>query len=181
MNHQDHVNLIKNGVPQADGTWADFGSGHGAFTLALADVMEEGGIIYSVDRDHSALQGQVRQMTSRFPAITTHIVPADFTQALDLPMLDGIVMANSLHFIRDKLPLLERLITYLKPKGRLIIVEYNTRKANRWVPYPLTYDDWEQLALQAGFASTQLLKTRPSSFLGEFFSAVSITSEDIEE
>jgi len=86
-----------------------------------------------------------------------------------------------LHFIRDKLPLLERLITYLKPKGRLIIVEYNTRKANRWVPYPLTYDDWEQLALQAGFASTQLLKTRPSSFLGEFFSAVSITSEDIEE
>lgn len=180
MNHQDHVNLIKNGVPQAGGIWADFGSGHGAFTLALAEVIGSG-IIYSVDRDHSALQGQMKQMKRHYPEITTHIIPADFTQPLELPKLDGIVMANSLHFIRDKVPVLEQLITYLKPKGRLIMVEYNTRKANRWVPYPLTYTDWEQLAQQVGFNSTQLLMTRPSSFLGEFFSAASMTFGEFDE
>jgi len=131
VNHQDHINLIKNGVPQVGGTWADFGSGHGAFTLALAEVIGDGGVIYSVDRDHSALQGQLKQMTKQYPAITTHIIPADFTQTLDIPQLDGIIMANSLHFIRDKLPVLDKLLTYLKRGGRLIIVEYNTRKANR--------------------------------------------------
>jgi ubiquinone/menaquinone biosynthesis C-methylase UbiE len=176
MNHHDHVNLIKNGLSKDGGTWADLGSGHGAFTLALAEVLGQNSTIYSIDKNSNALQQQVKQMKKQLPAVTTHMISADFTLRLNLPMLDGIIMANSLHFISDKLPLLEQLITYLKPQGRLILVEYNTNKGNRWVPYPLTYSHWEQLAQQAGFASTTLLMTRPSSFLGEFFSAVSITS-----
>lgn len=176
MNHQDHVNLIKNSIPNVGGIWADFGSGQGAFTLALANVIGQDGSIYSIDRDNGALQRQMKQMKKQFPTTATYTISADFSDTLDLPKLDGVIMANSLHFIPDKLPLLEQIITYLKPQGRLILVEYNTNKGNRWVPYPLTYSDWERLAPQAGFASTALLMTRPSSFLGEFFSAVSITS-----
>jgi len=174
MNHQDHVNLIKNGIPQVGGIWADVGSGQGAFTLALAEVIGEEGTIYSIDRDAGALRRQVMLMKQEFPSVKTHIISADFTHPLKLPQLDGIIMANSLHFVPDKLPVLNQLITTLKPQGRLIVVEYNTDKANRWVPYPLTYTRWEHLAQQAGFASTKLLMTRPSSFLGEFFSALSI-------
>jgi ubiquinone/menaquinone biosynthesis C-methylase UbiE len=177
MNHQDHVNLIKKGIPGAGGVWADFGSGQGAFTQALAEVIGNQGFIYSVDKDNSALRRQVTRMQTAFPAVKTRYIPADFTQPLDLPELDGILMANSLHFIADKLPVLTRIMTYLKPQGRLILVEYNTDKGNRWVPYPLTYSRWEKLAQQAGFASTECLVIRPSSFLGEFFSAVSITPE----
>lgn len=174
MNHQDHVNLIKNGIPQAGGIWADLGSGYGAFTLALAEVIGQDGTIYSVDQDAGALRQQVKLMEQQFPTVAIHTVLADFTHLLDLPLLDGIIMANSLHFIPEKLLLLEQLLTLLKPDGRLIVVEYNTDQGNRWVPYPLTYARWEHLARQAGFASTKLLMTRPSSFLGEFFSAVSI-------
>jgi ubiquinone/menaquinone biosynthesis C-methylase UbiE len=176
MNHQDHVNLIIKGIPQTGGTWADFGSGHGAFTQALAEVIGEGGTIYSIDRDQHALKQQMATMNKQFPTIMTHLITADFTQPLDIPILDGIIMANSLHFISDKLPVLTQLMTYLKPKGRLILIEYNTNQGNRWVPYPLTYAHWERLAQQAGFVSTTCLMTRPSSFLGEFFSALSITA-----
>jgi precorrin-6B methylase 2 len=41
---------------QAGGTWADLGSGGGAFTLALADLIGPQGVIYSMDRDRYALQ-----------------------------------------------------------------------------------------------------------------------------
>ena len=174
MNHQDHVKLIRDGIPNKGGKWADLGSGQGAFTLALAEVIGEDGMIVSVDQDNNALRRQAKHMQRHYSSNKTQYISADFTQPLHLPKLDGIIMANSLHFISDKLPVLKRIATYLKPKGRLIIVEYNTDRGNRWVPYPLTYSGWEQLAEKASFVTTQLLMTRPSRFLGEFFSAVSI-------
>ncbi len=56
MNHADHVRLLRGGVPAPGGVWADFGSGEGAFTLALADLLGTSGEIYSVDQDAGALR-----------------------------------------------------------------------------------------------------------------------------
>jgi hypothetical protein len=47
MNHSDHVKLIRNALTNTAGYWADFGSGEGAFTLALADLLHSGSKIYS--------------------------------------------------------------------------------------------------------------------------------------
>ena len=51
MEHSDHVNLLRRGIPQTGGVWADFGSGTGAFTLALAELIQPIGMIISIDRD----------------------------------------------------------------------------------------------------------------------------------
>ena len=174
MNHNDHVNLLRNGIPGQGGVWADLGSGSGAFTLALADLIGATGHIYSVDKDRSALREQERAMRSRFSGTTVHYLTADFTQRLDLPPLDGIVMANSLHYVRKKDPVLQLVRSYLKPGGRLIIVEYNADRGNTWVPYPFSYHTWEVLARQNGFSGTQLLATVPSRFFGEIYSAVNL-------
>lgn len=173
MDHRDHVALIAKGVPTPAGTWADLGSGSGAFTLALADLMGSTGRIYSVDRDRGALQEQQRRMGRRFPDVTVEYVVADFTGPLDLPLLDGIIMANSLHFQRRKKPLLDSLHGLLRAGGRFILVEYNTDRGNRWVPHPISYPTWERLARRSGFVDTELLATVPSSFLGEIYSALS--------
>jgi hypothetical protein len=82
-------------------------------------------------------------------------------------------MANSLHFVREKEALLGRVRGYLKEDGRFLIVEYDTDRGNRWVPHPLSFQSWQQLAQRAGFRHTELVATRASSFLGAFFSAVS--------
>jgi ubiquinone/menaquinone biosynthesis C-methylase UbiE len=174
MNHDDHLMLIRQGVPQnTGGVWADFGSGGGAFTFALAELLGAGSVIYSVDRDGGVLKRQAQKMARDYPEVTVHYLTADFTHPLSLPSLDGILMANSLHFVRRKEGLLERVKGYLKPDGRLLIVEYNTDRGNLWVPHPLSFTSWQALAGKVGFRETELLATRPSSFLGEFFSAVS--------
>lgn len=171
MNHQDHVALLRAGVTQPGGVWADLGAGDGAFTLALAELLGPDATIYAVDRDSRALQRLARTLTARFPTTTLHTRTADFTRPLDLPPLDGIVMANSLHYVQDKVPVLRHLRTYLQLHCPLIVVEYNTDRGNRWVPYPFSYATWQKLSRAAGFTKTTQLATRPSSFLDEFYSA----------
>ena len=72
MNHTDHVALLRGGIESIGGVWADFGSGTGAFTLALADLIGPAGVIYSIDQDRSALAQQERSMLARFPNTIVH-------------------------------------------------------------------------------------------------------------
>ncbi len=173
MNHSDHVRLIREGVIGGGGVWADLGSGSGAFTLALADLLGAGGHICSVDTDTRALREQRDVMQARFPAVNLEQRVADFAKPLDLRQLDGIVMANSLHFQRRKELVLQQVRGMLKPGGRLVLVEYNADKGNIWVPFPLSYPTWQKLSLANGFVETRLLTTVPSRFLREIYSAVS--------
>jgi SAM-dependent methyltransferase len=173
MNHADHVNLLRGGVPAPGGTWADFGSGMGAFTLALAELIGPGSVIHSIDRDAHALAVQAREVRRRFPQVTLHTQCHDYARPLALPPLDGIIAANTLHFQRDALPVVRLLKSYLKEAGRMIVVEYNIGVGNFAVPHPLPFTEWQRLAERCGFAHTELLATRPSRFLHQIYSAVS--------
>jgi SAM-dependent methyltransferase len=172
MDHADHVALLRDGVP-GPGVWADLGSGEGAFTLALADLLGPGSTVYSVDKNKSALAVQLQALAQRFPDTLTHQIAGDFARPLALPPLDGIVIANALHFLREKDGPLRAIRGYLKPGGRLLIVEYNVDQGNPWVPYPFSYATWEDLARRAGFVDTRRLAARPSRFLHEIYSALS--------
>lgn len=172
MNHTQHVRLIRKAIPRKGGVWADLGSGDGAFTLALADLGGEDITIYSVDRDRARLKAQSQAFSQRFPDSDIHFQPADFTGRLNLPPLDGILMANSLHFVRDKRPLIIRLGGYLKKEGRFVLVEYNTDQGNYWVPYPLSYNSFFYMAPDCGLTGPQMLDIEPSSFLKEMYSAL---------
>ena len=173
MNHQDHVRLLQDAVPASGGRWADFGAGDGAFTLALADLLGQGGAIHSVDKDGRALARQRRRMEGRFPGVDVHYHQADYTEPLELPPLDGLVMANALHFHRDKGPVVGRLAATLRAGGRFVLVEYNTDRGNRWVPHPLSFETWAVLAPRHDLTAPRCLATAPSSFLGEFYAALS--------
>ncbi len=177
MEHRDHVGLLRDGVADPGGVWADLGAGWGAFTLALADLLGPGGAIYAVDRDRNTLREGEQAVRARFPGTTLHPQVADFTRPLDLPPLDGIVMANALHFVRDKAPVLAHIAGLLRPGGRLILVEYDADRGNPWVPHPLAYPTWAALATRAGFRDTRRLATVPSRFLGAIYSALSFTPE----
>lgn len=177
MDHADHLNLLRDGVTATGGIWADFGAGRGAFTLALAQLLGRNGEIHAIDRDAGALRANEHALRTLFPpgepAAAVRYVVADFARHLALPPLDGIVVANALHFQRDLDPIVSLFRTYLRPGGRMLVVEYNISQRSSAVPYPLPYSRWDSMASRAGFQSTELLASRPSRSLREIYSAVS--------
>jgi ubiquinone/menaquinone biosynthesis C-methylase UbiE len=186
MNHTDHVNLLRPANLPPGGAWADFGAGPGAFTLALRELIGPAGTIYDVDKDRGALHRLESAHRRRFSS-TDRLIPLnrDFTHPLDvstgstrrLPPLDGIVMANSLHYFKDHERILRHVRGFLKPNGALLLVEYNVDSGNLWVPHPFSFETYRALAPRAGFSEPRLLATIPSSFLREFYSAVTYKIE----
>jgi ubiquinone/menaquinone biosynthesis C-methylase UbiE len=175
VNHADHVALLARGVTQGEGgTWADLGAGTGAFTLALADLIGTHGVIHAIDRDRAALAELRSAFVSAVPQAELRVRAADFTRRLDLSDLDGIVMANSLHFVDDRAAVLGLVRGYLKHGGRLVLVEYDSDDGNDWVPHPLSFETWRNVAAQAGFVETRKLATVPSRFLHRIYSALSL-------
>lgn len=173
MDHHDHVNLLRPVDLAPGASWADLGAGSGAFTLALRELLGLSAEIYAVDRNRGRLLELGRAHISRFGASDhLHLISADFSKSLELPALDGILMANSLHFFRNKEKVLHHVSTFLKPGGKLILVEYNVDRGNPWVPHPLSFETFRKLAPRAGFSAPRLLAKHPSSFLREFYSAL---------
>jgi ubiquinone/menaquinone biosynthesis C-methylase UbiE len=160
-------------VPGPGGVWADLGSGDGAFTSALAELVGASAMIFSVDKDRSALSRQQTARGSRFAQAPTSVVEGDFTEPLDLPPLDGLVMANSLHFVADKAPVLKLVRGYLKPGGRLIVVEYDADRGNPWVPFPFSFITWKRMAVANGFGEPALIGRHESRWLSGLYSALS--------
>lgn len=167
--------LIRDGVATRGGTWADIGAGTGAFTLALAEVLGPGGRIVAVDRDGGALRENARAMASRFPAVGFETLSADLTGDLDLPPLDGLLAANSLHFVaRDQqAAVVRRLAAHVRSGGSLIVVEYDADHGNTWVPNPFSARTWERLAGDVGLLDTREIGRVPSRFLGAIYASLS--------
>jgi ubiquinone/menaquinone biosynthesis C-methylase UbiE len=176
MTHEEHVHLIRKAITERGGTWADFGSGDGAFTLALRDLTGEDVFIYSIDKDKVRLQRQEIEFKKLFPKTHIQFITSDFTKHLHLPTFDGVIMANSLHYVKDQKTFLVSLKKYLKPHGKLVLVEYNIDVGNTWVPYPLSYKTFERLVHETGFIQPALLERIPSTYWNEMYSAQANTS-----
>lgn len=148
MEQAELVALIAGGVPRERGVWADLGAGGGAFTAALRTLLPADATIYAVDRDGGAVR-QVQALATQ-PGALIQPVQADFSQPLTLPPLDGLLRANALHFVRPQPRVLTQLAQYLRPGGRLLVVEYDLALPRPWVPFPISADAFPALAAAAG-------------------------------
>lgn len=151
--------------------WADLGCGTGAFTHALATVLPASSEIIAIDQVSQTLAPVMGGQTS------VHFFRADM--ALDpLPLngLQGILMANSLHYIRDKHTFIRKLEPAFSEKKQWLIVEYDTETANLWVPFPLSFKRLQALFSVLGYDKIEKINTRKSVYGGEMYAAL-ITAE----
>ena len=141
-------------------TWADLGCGSGTFTIALADILAPGSAIHAIDRDRSAL-GKIPSLHKNV-RITTH--RGDFTNtSWPFGGLDGILMANSLHYVDDQASFIRACAPRMASR-RFLIVEYDADTANRWVPYPVPKTRLTALFSAAGYSTIRFLGSRASVY-----------------
>ncbi|MDF1505709.1 hypothetical protein [Roseisolibacter sp. H3M3-2] len=156
MDVRDAAALIAGGLPRrpphaAPTLWADLGA----------------------DRDlraASALRARPRDAA----AVVVHAL--DFADArawdaLALPPLDGVLLANALHYVAAGAQgaLLRCLADALSPAGRLLVVEYEGRAPNPWVPHPVSTARLRELS-PPGFV-LRTVGSRASRFGGTMYAA----------
>jgi ubiquinone/menaquinone biosynthesis C-methylase UbiE len=156
------IGLIKNeNVNSAKQTfWADLGCGAGLFTHALAHLLEPHSEIIAVDKNMSVLN-KLKQKNN----VVIEKMDADFiTEELDLNNLDGILMANSFHFVKNKIAFINKIEQYLKANGYFLFVEYDTDSPNPWVPFPISYHSLTHLFEKKGYGTIKKLNQLPSRY-----------------
>ena len=130
-------------VPQ---TWADLGCGAGLFTSALSYQLAYGSKIFAVDKDIKVFKGDQHE------GVIFEKVKADFVlDTLKVANLDGILMANSFHFVNRKIEFINKLARYFRQQESFLIVEYDTNAANAWVPYPISFYSLKEFFFEMGF------------------------------
>jgi SAM-dependent methyltransferase len=146
---------------EAATTWADLGCGSGTFTRALAHLLAPGSTIHAMDANRAALS----QLPPQCKDVRIRAWPGDFLeQPWPFGALDGVLLANSLHYVRDARALIRECVANMKPKHRFLIVEYDTDEANRWVPHPLSARALDSLFSGEGYPPIQVLGSRQSIY-----------------
>lgn len=159
--------VASNGRPQV---WADLGAGSGLFSQALSALLPDNSTIHAIDRNYKAGQ----QIPAQKESNRIILSKKDFTSKdLGIPACDGLLMANSLHFVEDKISLLRQIKSFLQPGGRIMVVEYDTDNANQWVPYPISCKNLQLLIESAGIGRLQKLAEEKSRYQsGGIYSAL---------
>ena len=140
--------------------WADLGCGSGLFTKALSTLLQAGSKIIGVDKDASALK-----KVTVANGIILEKLHADFiNDELSLQNLDGILLANALHFVKNKNVFIQRLQSYVNETASFLIVEYDTDQSNLWVPYPLKVEGWQKLFKETGYSRYIEINRHPSVY-----------------
>jgi SAM-dependent methyltransferase len=170
MDVNEAADLIAGAVGDRPGHWADLGAGSGTFTLALLHLLP-GTRVHAVDRDSAAVEALSRLGPDVIALRADFAAPAGLS-ALAGVQFDGVILANSLHFVDDAASVLRRLVSVVRPGGRVVIVEYDRRAASRWVPYPIAKSKWPALARSAGLVNPRVTASVPSIYQGDLYAGV---------
>lgn len=104
---------------------ADLGSGSGYFTFRFAEVVAPMGTVYAVDVDadmNEYLEARAREEEQE----NVEVILAEYQDPL-LPesSVDLIFTCNTYHHIEDRASYFAKAQRYLRPNGRVAIVDYN--------------------------------------------------------
>ena len=162
--------LIGAAINPKQGFWIDIGAGTGLFTEVLFQTLTSGKVI-AMDKNPHALWRLKAPTHLEF-----EILEADFNRTLDFPKVDGMIMANALHYAEEPVAVLKNILQFLKPNAPFILVEYELNQPRKpWIPYPVPFKRFKKLAPEVNLSTPKLLTTVPSRYgPNDLFSCVSI-------
>jgi arsenite methyltransferase len=106
---------------------ADIGSGSGYFVFALAKAVGPDGKVYAVDVDPAMNQLVAERAQKEGVANVEVILAKPDDPILPSAGVDLIFSSNTYHHIDNRISYLAKLRNYLRPNGRIAIVEFDRR------------------------------------------------------
>ena len=148
--------FLASGCFKPQSRWVEFGAGFGTYILALHTFLENGWIV--------ALELEQKRVNFLEELVKTQglsdvfIIRGDFYDApLQTNSMDGILLANVLHFSSDLRDVLMEACRVLRANGVMIIVEYVVSSPLPWVPYPLPKQKLVRFLNENAFQDIHLL------------------------
>jgi ubiquinone/menaquinone biosynthesis C-methylase UbiE len=103
---------------------ADIGAGTGLFEGALAGAVSPRGTVYAVDVEQGLLD-HITQRANELKVSNVRVVLGKFTDpALPVRNVDVALINDVLHHIEDRQTYLKNLAGYLKPGGRIAVIDF---------------------------------------------------------
>ena len=109
---------------------ADLGAGPGVFTLPLAKAVSPGGKVYAVEIDQEFLDHIKRKTQDQNVTNTVTVLGKYSDPNLPAKDVDLAFFHDVLHHVEDRAGYLKNLAQYVKPSGRIAVVELDPVKGS---------------------------------------------------
>ncbi len=118
------TNVIKTLKVKSGQRIADIGAGSGLFTRPIAQKVGDKGVVYAVDIDPALLKHVESTAQEQKLANIKTVLASETDPKLPEPV-DLIVVIDTLHHISNQAAYLKGLKKYLKPDGRIAIIDFS--------------------------------------------------------
>jgi len=161
---------------------ADIGSGSGTFSIPMAKAIAPNGILYAVDIDQKMLD-YVAEKAKKEGVTNLRTVLGEYDDPkLPVKDVDVAFYHRTLHMIEHRQAHLNATAKYLKPDGRIVVIDKNREDSTNWMWlnqsdvdtwmaaisfYPAehfgTFDDRYFVVYQRPYGDSVLLKPREAA------------------
>lgn len=113
---------------------ADIGSGSGTFSIPMAKAIAPNGILYAVDIDPKMLDYVAARAKKEGVANLRTVLGVEDDPKLPVKNVDVAFFHRALHMIEHRQIYLDDTAAYMKPDGRIVIIDKNPEQSpNSWM------------------------------------------------
>ncbi len=112
---------------------ADIGSGSGSFSIPMAKAIAPNGILYAVDIDQKMLDYVAERAKKEGVTNLRTVLGANDDPKLPVKDVDVAFFHRVLHMIEHRQAYLNATATYLKPDGRIVVIDKNPDQSRDWM------------------------------------------------
>ncbi len=127
----------------------------------MANILADSGHIHVVDKSKKKLAA-FKTMPKDLAKISLH--NKDFLAAKLFDDLDGIFLPYSLHSVPNPIKFLGQAMLSIKANGKILILDYNSRRGNPWIKYPVDIKRLKYLAKQVDLPEPKIIQKSKSRF-----------------
>ena len=159
--YQDPLKISKAMGVKSGMIVADLACGPGFFTVPLASLVGEGGLVYAVDANPAMLRHlRINIKKSGVNRETIKVMRADVSDTtIPAGSVDVVLFANVLHDIGDRKAFLREVRRISKPRATIVDIDWEKVEMDHGPPYEIRLTRAESLRIltENGFAFVRLV------------------------